>query len=48
MGENKSLLRKNNEEILKLKDMMEELYFLRHVAKDLQNFKEMIRLRKYD
>jgi hypothetical protein len=48
MNEKERYLQKINEEFVKFAKMMEELHFLKYVAKDLKNFREMIKLRKYD
>jgi hypothetical protein len=48
MSEKERYLQKINEEFMKFARMMEELHFLRYVAKDLKNFREMIKIRKYD
>ncbi|MGQ9507183.1 MAG: hypothetical protein ACUVTB_04920 [Candidatus Bathycorpusculaceae bacterium] len=48
MSEKERYLQRINEEFVKFAKMMEELHFLRYVAKDLKNFREMIKLRKYD
>ncbi|MEM3698041.1 MAG: hypothetical protein QXQ94_11210 [Candidatus Bathyarchaeia archaeon] len=48
MNEKERYFQKINEEFVKFARIMEELHFLRYVAKDLKNFREMIKLRKYD
>jgi hypothetical protein len=48
MSEKERSLQKINEEFAKFARMMEELHFLKYVAKDLKNFREMIKIRKYD
>ncbi|MDH7478104.1 MAG: hypothetical protein QHH17_06975 [Candidatus Bathyarchaeota archaeon] len=48
MSEKERYLQKINEEFVKFARMMEEMHFLRYVVKDLKNFREMIKIRKYD
>jgi len=48
VSENERFVRKIREEFAKFERTMEELRFLKCVAKDLRNFREMIRLKKYD
>ena len=48
MSKNERYPRKIREELFNLRKTMEELRFLRNVAKDLKSFKEMIKLKKYD
>ena len=48
MDENKRFLKKIREEFAKFERTMEELHFLKQVAQDLKNFREMIKLKKYD
>jgi len=37
-----------NQEITKFEKTMQELNLLRHVSKDLKNFRKMMKLKKYD
>jgi len=48
MGGNERFLQKIREEFARFEKTMEELYFLKRVARDLKNFREMIKLKKYD
>ncbi|MDH5754530.1 MAG: hypothetical protein OEY95_04940 [Candidatus Bathyarchaeota archaeon] len=48
MSGNEQFLQKIREEFAKFEKTMEELYFLKLVAQDLKNFREMIKLKKYD
>ncbi|MEM2995873.1 MAG: hypothetical protein QXI91_07710 [Candidatus Bathyarchaeia archaeon] len=48
MKENKHYTQKIRQELLNLRKTMEELHFLKNVAKDLQQYKEMIKIKKYD
>jgi hypothetical protein len=48
MGEKESYVKKVREEFAKFERTMEELRLLKRVAQDLRNFKEMIKLKKYD
>jgi len=48
MGENERFVKKIREEFAKFERTMEELHFLKQVAQDLKNFREMIKLKKYD
>ncbi len=48
MDRNERFLQKIREEFAKFEKTMEELYFLKLVAQDLKNFREMIKLKKYD
>ena len=48
MSEDKGFQQKVRDEFVKFERTMEELHFLRQVAQDLKNFREMIKLKKYD
>jgi len=48
MGGNEQFVWKIREEFARFERAMEELHFLRHVAKDLKSIRRMIRLKKYD
>jgi len=48
MSENERFLQKIQDEFAKLERTMEELHFLKSVVQDLKNFREMIKLKKYD
>ena len=48
MGENERFVKKIREEFARFESTMEELNLLRQVAQDLKNFREMIKLKKYD
>jgi len=48
MGENERFVKKIREEFAKFERTMEEIRFLKQVAQDLKNFREMIKLKKYD
>ncbi|MEM2972439.1 MAG: hypothetical protein QW270_08500 [Candidatus Bathyarchaeia archaeon] len=48
MNENKHYTQKIRQELFNLRKTMEELHFLKNVAKDLQQYKEMIKIKKYD
>jgi hypothetical protein len=43
-----SSVQKIQEEFAKFEKTMEELHHLRQVAQDLKNFREMIKVKKYD
>ena len=48
MDENERFVKKIREEFAKFEKTMEELRFLKQVAQDLKNFREMMQLKKYD
>jgi hypothetical protein len=48
LSETKKTLQKLREEFLKFERTMEELHLLKQVAQDLRNFREMIKLKRYD
>jgi len=48
MDENERFVKKIREEFAKFEKTMEELHFLKQVAQDLKNFREMMQLKKYD
>jgi peptidase E len=48
MSENERFVKKIREEFAEFERTMEELHFLKQVAQDLKNFREMIKLKKYD
>jgi hypothetical protein len=48
MSENDQFISKIREEFASFESTMEELRTLKQVAQDLKNFREMIRLKKYD
>jgi len=48
MTKEKTLHHKAHEEMTKFKKTMEELRLLKCVSKDLKNYREMIKLKKYD
>jgi hypothetical protein len=48
IDENDSPVGKIYEEFLRFEKAMEELHFLKLVAKDLQSFRRMIRVKRYD
>jgi len=48
MSRNEQFLQKIQEEFAKFEKAMEELHLLKRVVQDLKNFKEMIKLKKYD
>jgi len=48
MGENDRALQKIREEFAKFETAMEELHSLKLIARDLRNFREMAKLKKYD
>jgi hypothetical protein len=48
MDEDERFVKKIREEFAKFERTMEELHFLKQVAQDLRNFREMIKLKKYD
>jgi hypothetical protein len=48
MAENERYAEKINDEFAKYVETMEELHLLKRVATDLKNYREMIRLKKYD
>ena len=45
---NNRFLQKIREETAKFKFNMDELYLMKCLARDLKNFREMIKLKKYD
>jgi len=48
MSENERFLQKIREEFAKFERTMEDLRLLKQVAQDLRNFREMMKLKKYD
>jgi len=48
MDKNERSLKRIREEFAKFERTMEELHFLKQVAQDLRNFREMLKLKKYD
>jgi hypothetical protein len=48
MSKSEHFQQKIRDEFAKFERTMEELHFLRQVAQDLKNFREMIKLKKYD
>ncbi|MGQ9641082.1 MAG: hypothetical protein ACUVUF_03015 [Candidatus Bathycorpusculaceae bacterium] len=48
MDNTERFLLKIREEFAKFERIMEELYFLKRVAQDLKNFREMLKIKKYD
>jgi hypothetical protein len=48
MDGSERFVKKIREEFARFESTMEELHFLRQVAQDLKNFREMIKLKKYD
>jgi len=48
MSRKSDSLQKIHEEFAKFEKAMEELNLLRQVAQDLRNFREMMKLKKYD
>jgi hypothetical protein len=48
MSENDRFLEKICEEFVKFKTTMEELRLLKQISSDLRNFREMMKLKKYD
>jgi hypothetical protein len=48
MGKSEHFQQKIRDEFVRFERTMEELHFLRQVAQDLKNFREMIKLKKYD
>ena len=48
MDESERFVRKIRDEFAKFERTMEELHFLKQVAQDLKNFREMMQLKKYD
>jgi hypothetical protein len=48
MSKSEHFQQKIRDEFVKFERTMEELHFLRQVAQDLKNFREMIKLKKYD
>jgi len=48
MSENERFLQKIREELTKFERAMEEMRFLKRVARDLKSFREMIKLKEYD
>jgi hypothetical protein len=48
MSKERMLHRKVHEELAKFEKTMEELHLLKHVSKDLKNYRKMIRVKKYD
>jgi len=48
MGKSESFQQKIRDEFANFERTMEELHFLRQVAQDLKNFREMLKLKKYD
>jgi hypothetical protein len=48
MDNTESFILKIHEEFAKFERTMEELYFLKRVAQDLKNFREMLKIKKYD
>jgi hypothetical protein len=48
MDEDERFVKKIRDEFAKFERTMEELRLLKQVAQDLKNFREMVRLKKYD
>jgi len=48
MDKSEPSIKKIREEFAKFERTMEELHFLKQVAHDLKNFREMLKLRRYD
>jgi hypothetical protein len=48
MDENEMALQKIREEFRRFERAMEELHSLKLIARDLRNFREMAKLKKYD
>jgi hypothetical protein len=48
MTQEQTLHRQVTEQITEFEKKMKELHLLRRVSKDLQNFRKMIKLKKYD
>ncbi|MDH5482281.1 MAG: hypothetical protein OEY22_05320 [Candidatus Bathyarchaeota archaeon] len=48
VNETERFAEKVREEFAKFERTMEELYFLKQIASDLKNFREMIKVKKYD
>jgi len=48
MTHHREALQKIREEFLKFEKTMADLYILKLVAEDLKNYREMIKLKKYD
>ena len=48
MSEKKIVQRKATEEIAKFQKTMEELKLLKHVSQDLENYRKMIAIKKFD
>lgn len=48
MEEGRKALERLYEEFVKFEKAMEELHFLKTVAKDLKSFRKMVKFRKYD
>jgi hypothetical protein len=48
MSENELLVQKIREEFADFQRTMEELKLLKRIAQDLKNYREMIKLKKYD
>ncbi|MEM3627623.1 MAG: hypothetical protein QXZ25_06320 [Candidatus Bathyarchaeia archaeon] len=48
MSEKERFVQKIREEFAQFERTMEELHLLKRVAQDLRNFREMIKIKKYD
>ncbi|NIQ07058.1 MAG: hypothetical protein GWO20_15430 [Candidatus Korarchaeota archaeon] len=48
MKQTRSTIQKIREEFLKFERTMAELHLMRQIAEDLKNYREMIKLKKYD
>jgi hypothetical protein len=48
MPQEKTLHHEVNEQMTKFEKTMQELHLLKHVSKDLKNYRKMIKLKKYD
>jgi hypothetical protein len=48
MSKRDNSIQKIHEEFAKFEKAMEELTLLRQISQDLKNFKEMIKLKRYD
>lgn len=48
MAKEKTLQNEFTEALVKFEKAMQDLHLLRHVSKDLKNYKKMIKLKKYD
>jgi len=48
MSEKKIVQRKAREEIAKFQKTMEELKLLKYVSQDLENYRKMITIKKFD